>query len=111
VVVVGGIREALMKTIHKLRLMIGPNILFMQISSPRCVLHIGEDGNRHPCIWYEADDSLPKDRSYRVKAYATGQEIKEGHDSMNFLGTLVDSAGFVWHFYSNEIRHVNATPR
>lgn len=50
------------------------------------------------CVWAEIDDTLPK-RDYQIVAIGTGWPIPSAFDDWKYIGTEIDGARYVWHYY------------
>lgn len=94
-----------MKTIHKQGpLIYGLNQIKCQVTGSLRVLHVGFDKLGALCLWHEADTSVGS-RECRVFVIGTGHDMSEV--SGTFLGTAINSEGFVWHVYSPDLSHVH----
>lgn len=52
-----------------------------------------------PCVWYEVDDKL-KEVEVNIIAIGTGWELPENNRYWDYIGTVQDGMGFVWHYYA-----------
>ena len=52
-----------------------------------------------PCVWYEVDDDL-KDIEVNIIAIGTGWELPKEIKFWDYIGTVQDGMGFVWHYYA-----------
>ena len=57
--------------------------------------------NYTPVIWVECDANGPS-VNYRISCIGTGQPF-EKREGMEYLGTLQENSGFVWHYYLEEV--------
>lgn len=58
--------------------------------------------NGWPYIWAIVDDK-DQEREYEIVAWGTGWEWPEDLSYMSYLGTCSDFAGYVWHYFMQEI--------
>lgn len=59
-----------------------------------------------PCVWYEVDDSL-KEIEINIIAIGTGWELPENIRYWDYIGTVQDGMGFVWHYYATPFNNIN----
>ena len=59
-----------------------------------------------PCVWYEVDDDL-KDIEVKIIAIGTSQELPREIKFWDYIGTVQDGIGFVWHYYAAPFNNVN----
>jgi hypothetical protein len=59
-----------------------------------------------PCVWYEVDDDL-KDIEVKIIAIGTGWELPKEIKFWNYIGTVQDGMGFVWHYYATPFNNTN----
>lgn len=52
-----------------------------------------------PCVWYEVDDKL-KEVEINIIAIGTGWELPDSIKHWDYIGTVQDGMGFVWHYYA-----------
>ena len=52
-----------------------------------------------PCVWYEVDDNV-KEVEVDIIAIGTGWELPEEIKYWNYIGTVQDEFGYVWHYYA-----------
>lgn len=57
--------------------------------------------NGWPHIWAIVDDE-GQEREYEIVAWGTGQEWPEEMNWTSYLGTCIDFAGYVWHYFMQE---------
>lgn len=58
--------------------------------------------NGWPHVWYEVSDKeWVKDREIKIIAIGTGWEISDTSVYWNYVGTVQDVDGYVWHYYSD----------
>ena len=50
------------------------------------------------CCWYEADD-MADENEIQIIAIGTGWELPENIRYWDYIGTVQDGMGFVWHYY------------
>ena len=61
-----------------------------------------------PHIWAIVDDE-GQEREYEIVAWGTGWEWPEEMNYTSYLGTAMDFAGYVWHYFMQETTPVYAT--
>lgn len=54
--------------------------------------------NGWPYVWAIVDDSAPQ-IDYEIISIGTGWELPDTCNEGNYLGTVQDSSGFVWHYF------------
>ena len=54
--------------------------------------------NGEPMVWAIVDDDAPE-QNYSVICSGTGWPIADFQSVYNYLGTLQDDAGYVWHYF------------
>ena len=59
-----------------------------------------------PCVWYEIDDSL-KEIEINIIAIGTGWELPENIRYWDYIGTVQDGMGFVWHYYCTHFHNID----
>lgn len=59
-----------------------------------------------PCVWYEVDDEL-KDIEVKIIAIGTGWELPREIKFWDYIGTVQDGMGFVWHYYATPFSNTN----
>lgn len=59
-----------------------------------------------PCVWYEVDDEL-KDIEVKIIAIGTGWELPREIKFWDYIGTVQDDMGFVWHYYVEPFNNIN----
>ena len=59
-----------------------------------------------PCVWYEVDDEL-KDIEVKIIAIGTGWELPREIKFWDYIGTVQDGMGFVWHYYATPFNNTN----
>ncbi len=59
-----------------------------------------------PCVWYEVDDDL-KDIEVKIIAIGTGWELPKEIKFWDYIGTVQDGFGFVWHYYATPFSNIN----
>ena len=64
----------------------------------RRILSVQEQNYRGPVCWYEVDDDLD-DIEVRVISVGTGWELPENLKYWQFIDTVQDNNGYVWHYY------------
>ena len=52
-----------------------------------------------PCVWYEVDDDL-KEIEIQIIAIGTGWDLPKNIKYWDYIGTVQDGFGFVWHYYA-----------
>lgn len=57
--------------------------------------------NGWPYIWAIVDDE-GQEREYEIVAWGTGWEWPEEMNWTSYLGTCIDFAGYVWHYFMQE---------
>lgn len=63
--------------------------------------------NGWPHIWAIVDDE-GQEREYEIVAWGTGWEWPEEMNYTSYLGTAMDFAGYVWHYFMQETTPVSA---
>lgn len=63
-----------------------------------------------PHIWAIVDDE-GQERTYEIVAWGTGWEWPEEMNYTSYLGTAMDFAGYVWHYFMQETTPVYAADR
>ena len=63
--------------------------------------------NGWPHIWAIVDDE-GQEREYEIVAWGTGWEWPEEMNWTSYLGTCIDFAGYVWHYFMQETTPVYA---
>ena len=61
-----------------------------------------------PTMWAMIDFDLPN-KSTHIISVGTGWEITAGVDE--YIGTVQDEQGFVWHYFSQEIKELDKAPQ
>ena len=64
--------------------------------------------NGWPHIWAIVDDE-GQEREYEIVAWGTGWEWPEEMNWTSYLGTCMDFAGYVWHYFMQETTPAYAT--
>lgn len=64
--------------------------------------------NGWPHIWAIVDDE-GQEREYEIVAWGTGWEWPEEMNWTSYLGTCIDFAGYVWHYFMQETTPAYAT--
>lgn len=64
--------------------------------------------NGWPHIWAIVDDE-GQEREYEIVAWGTGWEWPEEMNYTSYLGTCIDFAGYVWHYFMQETTPAYAT--
>lgn len=82
------------KQVHKFPLPTPGARNSFQIALSRFV-HVGYQ-NGQPMVWVEVIDRPRKRVIVDIHCFGTGWDIP---DSFEYIGTLIDPAGFVWHYY------------
>ena len=59
-----------------------------------------------PCIWYEVDDEL-KDIEVKIIAIGTDWELPREIKFWDYIDTVQDDMGFVWHYYATPFNNTN----
>ena len=59
-----------------------------------------------PCVWYEIDDSL-KEIEINIIAIGTDWELPENIRYWDYIGTVQDGMGFVWHYYCTHFHNID----
>lgn len=59
-----------------------------------------------PCVWYEVDDEL-SDIEVKIVAIGTGWELPREIKFWDYIGTVQDGMGFVWHYYAMPFDNTN----
>lgn len=56
-------------------------------------------------VWIETDDKYSEEREIELISFGTGWDINEivCDETMNYVGTIEDMAGYVWHIYVREV--------
>ena len=52
-----------------------------------------------PCVWYEVDDDV-KEIEIQIIAIGTGWDLPKNIKYWDYIGTVQDGFGFVWHYYA-----------
>lgn len=66
--------------------------------------------NGWPHIWAIVDDE-GQEREYEIVAWGTGWEWPEEMNYTSYLGTAMDFAGYVWHYFMKETTPASAADR
>lgn len=66
--------------------------------------------NGWPHIWAIVDDE-GQEREYEIVAWGTGWEWPEEMNYTSYLGTAMDFAGYVWHYFMQEATPAYATAK
>ena len=66
--------------------------------------------NGWPYIWAIVDDE-GQEREYEIVAWGTGWEWPEEMNWTSYLGTCIDFAGYVWHYFMQETTPACAADR
>lgn len=66
----------------------------LKIKGFQDIVHVGEDGNRTPCIWAQVDPGLDEE-SWPFLVVGTGQEFDA--DKWYHVRSFVQANGLVWH--------------
>lgn len=82
-----------MKTIWKFQLF--QPVQEIEVQRDARFLHLALQGYI-PTVWAEVDPARITQQVV-IRTYGTGHPITEGGE---YLGTLQDAEGFVWHFYA-----------
>ena len=59
-----------------------------------------------PCVWYEVDDNL-REIEIIIIAIGTGWELPEQLKFWDYIGTVQDDAGYVWHYYATHFHNAD----
>ena len=59
-----------------------------------------------PCVWYEVDDEL-REIEVKIVAIGTGCELPKEIKFWDYIGTVQDGMGFVWHYYATPFNNMN----
>ena len=55
-----------------------------------------------PTVWYEVSDEEPH-KQIEIVAVGTGWPMDdEALEGMEYIGSVIDGGGFVWHYYADE---------
>ena len=55
-----------------------------------------------PTVWYEVSDEGPR-KQIEIVAVGTGWPVdNETLEGMEYIGSVIDGGGYVWHYYANE---------
>ena len=83
-----------MKTIYKYNL---THAISIHTHKDAKILHLAYQKDEL-CVWMEVDTEQPIVN--RILEFAgTGWEITSRFEEAHYIGTVTDSAGFVWHWY------------
>ena len=58
--------------------------------------------NGVPVIWAIVDTEL-RDKKFYIYCYGTGWELNDGEELEDYLGTVQDNEGYVWHYFLEEV--------
>lgn len=86
-----------MKQIHKYRLPMPNQSITLEIQSHKIVYVDMQHGE--PMVWLEFNSQLAPGK-ITIRCVGTGWDIP---DHCKHIGTIIDAAGFVWHYYSEPI--------
>lgn len=59
-----------------------------------------------PCIWYEVDDDV-EEIEVDILSIGTGWELPANIKYYDYVGTVQDGLGFVWHYYAKPFNNIN----
>ena len=58
--------------------------------------------NGWPHVWYEVDDNS-EEKEVSIVSYGTGWEMTDKITGWDYIGTVQDVDGYIWHYYSTPI--------
>lgn len=94
-----------MKKIYKYELPIGGGAITIDDPIEKVLSVQSQHGV--PTMWAMIDFDLPN-KSTHIISVGTGWEIAAGVDE--YIGTVQDEHGFVWHYFSQEVRELGKAP-
>ena len=57
-----------------------------------------------PYVWYEVSDKeYVKEKEIKIVSVGTGLDIVDEISWWNYIGTVQDVDGYVWHYYSDDV--------
>lgn len=59
-----------------------------------------------PVCWCEVDERC-KEIEISICAIGTGWELEKNIDMLDYIGTVQDDMGFVWHYYATPFNNTN----
>ena len=91
-----------MRKIYKYELPVDGGIITIK----QCIIKILsiQEQNGIPVMWAIVDPDNEKIEPLEIVAIGTGWELPTGLD--DYLGTVQDGCGFVWHYFSLKLREL-----
>ena len=62
--------------------------------------------NGNPTLWAEVDDTQKQDEKHYIACVGTGWNVEIGKD-IEYIDSVIDSYGFVWHYYGEVLNNGN----
>ena len=84
------------KVVYKVQLPCPGALLEVDLRIGATFLHVGLQ-NTHAFLWFDVDPEIKETRTYEFTCVGTGwafENKNHGH-----IGTVVDEANYVWHYY------------
>ena len=66
------------------------------------ILHLGEQGKMGPQMWALVDDDA-KIKTIEIRCVGTGWPILFDEEDYEYIGSVIENSGLVWHYYMREI--------
>lgn len=91
------------RTIHKIRLPSLPSDPHVVFDTQTTKFLMVQYQNNIPHLWFEHDTEAEM-RTFVVYCYGTGFDIDDDIYPPKHIGSLIDVAGFVWHWYIGTVK-------
>ena len=85
------------KVVYKVQLPRPGTLVEVELRTGVVFLHVGLQNNQ-AFLWFEVDPEVKEAHTYRFSCLGTGWTF-EGSTQVH-VGTIIDSANYVWHYYS-----------
>ena len=90
-----------MKKIHKYNLGVGEQTIVCTDRFKE-ILHVANQPGEGPQMWAMVDDDA-KIKTIEVRCVGTGWPIPFDTEDFEFIGTVIEDTGYVWHYFMRQI--------
>lgn len=66
------------------------------------ILHLGDQGLAGPQMWALIDEDV-REKTIEIRCVGTGWPILFEDEDYEYIGTVIENSGLVWHYYMREI--------
>ena len=66
------------------------------------ILHLGEQGKMGPQMWALIDEDA-RIKTIEIRCVGTGWPILFDEEDYEYIGSIIENSGLVWHYYMREI--------